>query len=109
MKQILNGPATSKLFHTLKTLKHRLRLRKTRVIDLTTKHSIDQPLQKWEWPKGTWLQNRMKSMRNMKDPTYDTPRKRSNVDGQGRSSRKSGPSLGRKMTDEDRKQPTIFD
>jgi hypothetical protein len=73
MKQLLNGPAPSKLFHTLKTLKHRLRLRKTRVIDLTTKHSIDQPLQKWEWPKGTWLQNRMKSVRNMKDPTSDAP------------------------------------
>jgi hypothetical protein len=52
----------------LKTLKHRLRLRKTRMFDLTTKHSIDQPLQKWEWPKGTWLQNRLQSARNMKDP-----------------------------------------
>jgi hypothetical protein len=79
MKRILNRPATSKLFHTLKALKHRLRLRKTRVIDLTTKHSIDQPLQKWEWPKGTWLQNRLKSVRNMKDTTSDAPRKRSNV------------------------------
>jgi hypothetical protein len=48
----------------LKTLKQQLRLRKTRVIDLTTKHSIDQPLQKWEWPKGTWLQNRLQSPRN---------------------------------------------
>jgi hypothetical protein len=56
------------LFHTLKTLKRRRWLRKTRVIDLTTKHSIDQPPQKWEWPKGTWLQNRLQSARNMKDP-----------------------------------------
>jgi hypothetical protein len=79
MKRILNRPAISKLLHTLKMLKRQLRLRKTRVIDLTTKHSIDQPLQKWEWPKGTWLQNRLKSMRNMKDPTSDAPRKRSNV------------------------------
>lgn len=44
-------------------------LRKTRMIDLTTKHSIDQPIQKWEWPKETWLQNRMKSVQYMKDPT----------------------------------------
>jgi hypothetical protein len=79
MKPILNRPAVSKLFHTLKTLKRRLRLRKTRVIDLTTKHSIDQPLQKWEWPKGTWLQNRMKSVQNTKDPISDAPRKRSDV------------------------------
>jgi hypothetical protein len=67
MKRILNRPATSKSFYMLEKLNRRIRLRKTRVIDLTTKHSIDQPLQKWEWPKGTWLQNRMKSMRNMKD------------------------------------------
>jgi hypothetical protein len=59
----------------LKTLKQQLRLRKTRVIDLTTKHSIDQPLQKWEWPKGTWLQNRMKSVQTTKEPTSDAPRK----------------------------------
>jgi hypothetical protein len=57
----------------LKTLKHRLRLRKTRVFDLTTKHSIDQPRQKWEWPKGTWLQKRLQSARNMKDPTQHRP------------------------------------
>jgi hypothetical protein len=86
MKRILNTPATSKLFHTLKTLNRRIRLRKTRVFDLTTKHSIDQPLQKWEWPNETWLQNRMKSVRNMKDPYSDTPLKRSNVNGQRRSS-----------------------
>jgi hypothetical protein len=81
------------LFHTLKTLNRRIRLRKTRVIDLTTKHSIDQPLQKWEWPKGTWLQNRMKLTRNMKDSSSDTPLKRSNLDGQGTSGSQSvGPS-----------------
>jgi hypothetical protein len=99
MKQILNEPATSKLFHTLKTLKHRLRLRKMRVIDLTTKHSVDQPLQKWQWPKGTWLQNRMKSVRNMKDPIYDAPRKRSNV--------KPGKKNDRTKT-ESSEQPTML-
>jgi hypothetical protein len=52
MKRILNRPATSKSFYMLEKLNRRIRLRKTRVIDLTTKHSIDQPLQKWEWPKG---------------------------------------------------------
>jgi hypothetical protein len=93
MKRILNRPATSKLFYMLEKLNRRIRLRKTRVIDLTTKHSIDQPLQKWEWPKGTWLQNRIKSMRNMKDSSSDTPLKRSNVDGHGTSgSQKVSPS-----------------
>jgi hypothetical protein len=92
MKRILNRPATSKSFYMLEKLNRRIRLRKTRVIDLTTKHSIDQPLQKWEWPKGTWLQNRMKSMRNMKDSSSNTPLKKSNVDGHGTSgSRKVGP------------------
>jgi hypothetical protein len=93
MKRILNRPATSKSFYMLEKLNRRIRLRTTRVIDLTTKHSIDQPLQKWEWPKGTWLQNRMKSMRNMKDSSSDTPLKRSNVDGPGTTgSQKVSPS-----------------
>jgi hypothetical protein len=34
MNGYFTGPPISKLFHTLKTLKRRLRLRKTRVIDL---------------------------------------------------------------------------
>jgi hypothetical protein len=99
MKRILNRSAISKLFHTLKTLKRQLRLRKTRVIDLTTKHSIDQPLQKWEWPKGTWLQNRMKSVGNMKDLTSEVPRKRSIV--------KPGNKNDRTKT-ESPKQPTML-
>jgi len=83
----------------LNTLKHQLRLGKTRVFDLTTKHSVEQPLQKWEWPKGTWLQNRMKAVRNMKEPTSDAPRKRSNVEPAKKN--------GRTKT-ESPKQPTIF-
>ena len=82
----------------LSTLKHQLRLGKTRVFDLTTKHSVEQRLQKWEWPEGTWLQNRMKAVRNMKGPISDAPHKRSNVEPAKKNDR---------TKTESPKQPTI--